>query len=86
MKEYQPIDCELYNFYESVVIHRQRLRVAWYDSYGQAHLQVLSPFDLKTFQQAEYLLARTGNGRLMELRLDCIIRATPLSGHEALDG
>lgn len=78
MNDYKPVDCELYSLYETAIMQRQRLRAVWRDGNDQLCLQVLLPFDIKTFEQAEYLLAHRSDGRLLELRLDRIIRVVPI--------
>ena len=77
MSDYIPIDCALYARYELAVLHRQRLRVAWRNQDGTAHLEVLLPTDLNTRNHAEFMLARTTTGGVLELRLDQIIRTQP---------
>jgi Rho-binding antiterminator len=71
--DYIPIGCELYSQYELAIIRRQRLRIAWRDAAGNCYLQALLPVNLQTRDRAEYLLARTARGKLLELRLDRII-------------
>jgi len=78
MSDYVPIDCELYSQYELTIMHAQHLRTAWRDSTGAAHLQTLLPVNLQTREHAEYLLARTQDGAVLEIRLDRIIRADPV--------
>ena len=78
MKDYKPIDCELYCRYELAIVRRQQLRIVWRDDQGECHLQSLQPLDLRTRQRAEYLLCSTGSGQPLELRLDHIVRAVPL--------
>jgi Rho-binding antiterminator len=78
MSDYTPIDCELYSRYELAIMHRQKLRLAWRDPEGTYHLETLLPVDLRTRDHAEYLLSRTKTGRVIEMRLDRIIRMVPL--------
>lgn len=75
--DYTPIDCEQYCRFELAVMHRQQLRVAWRDDNGSPHLQTLLPVNLNTRDHAEYLLAQTAWGQVLELRLDRIIGASP---------
>ena len=79
MSEYRPIDCELYSRYELAIMRRQALRIAWRDDYGNIHLRSLLPINLQTRNRAEYLLAETDHGIVLELRLDQIIRVTARS-------
>jgi Rho-binding antiterminator len=81
--DYIPIDCELYSQYELAIIRRQRLRVAWRDTTGNCYLQALLPVNLQTRDGAEFLLARTTRGKLLELRLDRIIASRPLAAPAA---
>jgi Rho-binding antiterminator len=79
MSDYVPIDCALYSHYELTIMHAQVLRTAWRDPTGAVHLQTLLPVNLQTREHAEYLLARTREGGVVEIRLDHIIRAEPLN-------
>lgn len=79
MKEYKPVDCDLYSRYELAILRRQRLRLAWYDHNGQCHLQAVQPLNLRSRARSEYMLARTASGHIVELRLDQIIRVSALS-------
>lgn len=79
MSKYTPIPCDLYARYELAILHHQRLRIAWRGPEGDLHLETLLPVDLQTRRHAEYLLARTGGDGILELRLDRIVRAEPLS-------
>ena len=78
MKDYQPIDCDLYSRYELAILRRQRLRTIWRDQQGCYHLRVLQPLNLRSRAHCEYLLARTETGHILELRLDQILRANAL--------
>ena len=75
MSDYHPISCETYDHYEIAILHGQRLRVTWRDGDAISHVEVVQPCDLQTRNGAEYLLARTQSGRMLELRLDQIAHA-----------
>lgn len=77
--DYTPIDCEQYSRYELAIMHRQRMRVAWQDSAGCAHLEALHPVNLRSHDRAEFLLAKNRFGKILELRLDRILKAEPFS-------
>ena len=77
--DYTPIDCELYSRYELAIMHRQRLRVAWRDDDGQSHIDALYPINLHSHNRAEFLLAKNRFGKILELRLDRIIKADPVA-------
>ncbi len=74
MTDYTPIDCEIYSRYELAIMRGNRLRVSWRDADGQPHIEVLRPKDLRTHEHEEFLVAETGDGTLLELRLDYIAK------------
>lgn len=76
--EYTPIPCTVYSGYELAIMHRQWLRVAWQDPGDGHHVGALLPLDLQARAGAEFLIARTDDGRILRLRLDRIRSAAPL--------
>lgn len=69
---YKPISCALYDTYEIAIMHGEQLQLVWVDDYHRHHISVLRPVDLKTWQGAEFLIARTEDGNQLQLRLDHI--------------
>ncbi len=78
MTDYTPIDCGLHSEYELAIIQQRRLRVCWQVADGPTHIDILTPLDLITRKRAEFMLARTRDGRQLELRLDHILSADAL--------
>lgn len=74
---YVPISCDLHSEYELAILRRQRLRLVWADS-NVLHDDVVLPLDLKTAHQEEYLICRTQDDTLREIRLDQIRRMNTL--------
>ncbi len=68
--DYQPIDCDLYSEYESAIVLRQRMQLAWRGDDGLLHLETVTPVDLQTRARAEYLLVSDAR----QIRLDRILR------------
>ncbi len=75
MTDYTPVDCALYSEYEVAILQHKRMRLSWRQADGQLHLEVLRPVDLQTRGHAEFLLAKSLDGKRLELRLDQIIKA-----------
>ena len=80
MSDYQPIACDLYSRYELAVMHRTKLTLCWRGNDGLAHLETLLPEDLETRNGEEFLVARTGAGAQLRLRLD---RITGMHGSDS---
>jgi Rho-binding antiterminator len=75
MSDYIPIDCALYSEYELAIMRRWRLRIVWKDETGLSHVEMLLPRDLQTRQGEEFLIAESGSGERLEIRLDQISEA-----------
>lgn len=75
MSDYTPIDCGLYSQYELYIMHRDLLRMGWHDEGGIEHLEVVRPRDLRTVSGAEYMVCEKGDGVVITIRLDRIVRA-----------
>ena len=76
--DYTPIDCGSYSEYELAIMHRAKLRLAWHDTAGEAHIGVVTPTDLRTRDGAEYMLATGAHGERFEIRLDLILDCSNL--------
>lgn len=74
--DYVPISCALHSGYELAILRRQRLRLAWNDS-GVIRDQVVQPLDLRTVNRDEFLICRTGDGIVQNIRLDRVQRMHP---------
>lgn len=72
---YTPIDCGLHSEYELAIMHRIMLQLAWREECGQQRIGNVMPLDLKTEQHQEFLIARTNDGELHQIRLDRIDRS-----------
>ena len=78
MSDYRPISCQSYAELEVAILHQVSLRVAWLAGDGRQRLEPLRPADLSTRAHEEYLLAEDSLGRQLEIRLDRILRFSPL--------
>ncbi len=78
-KNYKPISCTLYNFYEVTILDRKSLRIVWKSTRGLDRIETLRPVDLRTRNHAEYMIARNQIGQCRVLRLDRIKHATTIS-------
>lgn len=77
-KNYKPISCTLYNFYEVSILGRKSLRIVWRSARCLDRIETLRPVDLRTRNSAEYMIARNQHGQCRVLRLDRIRSATTL--------
>jgi len=75
---YKPIPCALYDTYEIAIMHGEQLQLVWIDDSHRHNISVLKPVDLKTWQGAEFLIARTDEGKTLQLRLDHIQSCKPV--------
>ena len=78
-RNYKPISCTLYNFYEVSILERKSLRIVWRSARGLDRIETLRPVDLRTRNSAEYMIARNQLGHCRVLRLDHIRSAAALS-------
>jgi len=69
---YKPISCADYDAYEIAIMHGESLQLVWKDKSSQDNISVLKPLDLQTHQGAEFLIAKNGEGKTLQLRLDYI--------------
>ena len=69
---YKPIPCALYDMYEIAIMHGEQLRLVWVDDNLRHNISVVRPVNLETRQSAEFLIARTDEGKTLQLRLDHI--------------
>lgn len=78
MSDYKPIHSQRYAELEVAILHGLRLRTAWLTDSGQARVEPLTPLNLNTCEQAEYLLALDSQGYHVQIRLDRIRAFQPL--------
>ncbi len=78
MTEYTPIDCSLHSEYELAIIKQRKLHVSWTEPSGQSHIEILQPLDLITHHHAEFMLVETNFHKIIEIRLDSIIKSKTL--------
>ena len=78
-KNYKPVSCALYNFYEVSILNRKVLRIVWRSARGIDRIETLTPIDLRTRKGAEYMIARNQIGQCRVIRLDRIRNADELS-------
>jgi Rho-binding antiterminator len=75
---YTPIPCALYDSYEIAIMHRVQLQLVWIDDNQRHNITVVKPVDLKTRQGVEFLIAKTDDGKFLQLRLDHIQACKPV--------
>lgn len=75
--DYKPISCASYDQYEIAIMHKQKLRLAWHED-NVVFDQIVTPLNLRTAQGKEFLILRTAEGEMREVRLDQIRRAQTL--------
>jgi Rho-binding antiterminator len=71
---YTPIDCGDYSRYEVAIMHREKLQLTWRDNDGLEHIDTIMPEDLQTRHHKEYLIAKSSDGKKLQIRLDRIHR------------
>ena len=69
---YTPIPCAAYDTYEIAIMHGELLQLVWKDESNQHNINVLKPLDLQTREGIEFLIAKTDEGEILNLRLDYI--------------
>ena len=72
---YRPIGCEAYSKYELAIMHQVMLQLVWSDTGGSQRQADIIPVDIKTKDKKEYLIAKTVEGEVTEVRLDKIIKS-----------
>lgn len=75
--DYIPIDCGQHSEYELLIMQHRSCRLGWRDAAGSMHTRVVTPTDLRTRNNAEYLEVTDAAGVTLELRLDRIQHCTP---------
>lgn len=75
---YTPIPCALYDSYEIAIMHGVQLQLVWIDDNQRHNITVVNPVDLKTRQGVEFLIAKTDDGKCLQLRLDHIQSCKPV--------
>ncbi|MEN8169888.1 MAG: Rho-binding antiterminator [Pseudomonadota bacterium] len=71
--DYHPIACELYSEYEVAILHRKTLRLHWRDNKGDEYIERVLPQDLQTRDHCEFLIVKSDEDTVREIRLDRII-------------
>ena len=69
---YIPVECGLHSEYELAIMHQVMLQLAWTDQDGKTQHHNILPIDLKTMNKKEYLVGKTPEGEIIEIRLDKI--------------
>ena len=72
---YVPVDCGLHSEYELAIMHKVILQLTWIDQHEHQHNGSFMPVDLRTTQHQEYLVVKTDDGKLHEIRLDKILHS-----------
>ena len=73
MDDYQPLDCDLYDYVEIACLYRYRLAIELFDG---THLQAQALTTETTASKEEFLILRSPEGEL-RLRLDRLLAITP---------
>lgn len=71
-KPYQPIPCALHDEYEIAIMHKKYLRIKWSDDRGEQRTDSVLPKDILVRDKQEFLVADTGKGEALCIRLDNI--------------
>jgi transcriptional antiterminator Rof (Rho-off) len=74
--DYKPVSCATHSEYELAIMHRQKLQLHWHNKAGNERVEEVTPTDMITRNQAEYLLVKTNKHSLIEIRLDRIFSCT----------
>ncbi len=84
--EYHPVPGELYDTYELAILRHQWLRLGWRAPRGERRVEAVLPIELRTRQQAEYIVVEDLLGRRRFLRLDRIVGAATFFVHRPQPG
>ena len=68
---YQPISCDIHSQYELAIIQCKDLNLTWHEQ-GQIREATVTPLDLQTKHQQEFLIAKDQHGDELSIRLDHI--------------
>ena len=74
--DYVSISCATHSGYELAILHRQKLRLVWYEG-NVIHDRIILPLDLQTRNHEEFLIGRDETGTSVTIRLDHIRRKQP---------
>ena len=69
---YVPVECGLHSEYELAIMRQVMLQLVWTDQNGTIQRHNILPIDIKTMDKKEYLVGKTPEGELIEIRLDKI--------------
>ena len=72
---YIPVECGLHSAYELAIMHKNILQLVWSDPDTTQHKEKVMPLDLRTIDHKEYLIAKTDNNELHQIRLDKILHS-----------
>jgi len=72
---YVPVECGLHSAYELAIMHQNFLHLAWSALDAKHHKEKVMPLDLKTINHEEYLIVKTNNRELHQIRLDKILHS-----------
>ena len=75
MSDYRIIDCDLHDRYEIAALRGRRLLLSWLDDTGAIRREVVTPDNLVTTAEGEFLIGTAGCARPVRIRLDRIAQA-----------
>jgi Rho-binding antiterminator len=73
MTDYVPIDCGIYSGYELAIMRHRRLRLTWRGEEGIIHIRTVTPTDLHTRNDGEFIVVTDEQGDMYSIRLDRIL-------------
>jgi len=73
--DYQPVSCELHSEIELHAMHGNRVSIETHTSEAAVIGRIV---DVSTHDKAEYVIIETGSQQQQEIRLDQILKMTPL--------
>ncbi len=78
MNKYVPIPCEIYGNYELAILRRSQLRICWRARGGLVRIDSVVPVNIRSRSEGEFIVVQNRRQEFHVIRLDRIIRATPL--------
>ena len=73
MTDYTPVDCGLHSEYELAIMQHRRLALSWHDEVQIDYSETVTPVDLYTQDDGEYLRVRDSHDLEHIIRLDRIM-------------
>jgi transcriptional antiterminator Rof (Rho-off) len=78
MNKYVPIPCEIYGKYELAILRRTQLRICWRSRGDLVRIDSAVPINIRSRSEGEFIVVQNRRKEYHVIRLDRIIRVTPL--------